>query len=204
MATRPSTWRCTGPDAAKPADLGRYGAARASSTNVSVFDIEPEAIRCRCTWLPSAALKVLAGTTRWCCLRTASPSRGLHARIDQLHAHHDERLAEIVLGACAAAPLHVRPSCCRCSSSATLDLHQTTFAMGEAIAHVHALAEDGRLVRRWPTAGGHAALPHGGLTRELARMPQVPETKTATSRGLNPPCRRDAEPPSPDVLTPTW
>ena len=29
-----------------------------------------------------------------------------------------------------------------------LDLHQTTFALGEAIAHLHALWFDGRLVRQ--------------------------------------------------------
>ena len=29
-----------------------------------------------------------------------------------------------------------------------LDLHQTTFAMGEAIAHLHALAETGALMGR--------------------------------------------------------
>jgi hypothetical protein len=29
-----------------------------------------------------------------------------------------------------------------------LDLHQTTFAMGEAIAHLHALWYEGKLVRR--------------------------------------------------------
>ncbi len=29
-----------------------------------------------------------------------------------------------------------------------LDLHQTTFAIGEAIAHLHALWFDGRLERR--------------------------------------------------------
>jgi hypothetical protein len=42
-----------------------------------------------------------------------------------------------------------------------LDLHQTTFAMGEAIAHLHALAATGRLrvidgsdgVRRFLTRG---------------------------------------------------
>ena len=68
---------------------------------------------------------------------------GLHERIGQLHAHHDERYAE-VLDACARAP---------CSAAdllpvlfkRALDLHQTTFAMGESVAHLHALAALGRL-----------------------------------------------------------
>jgi hypothetical protein len=70
----------------------------------------------------------------------------LHARIQQLHDHHRDRLAE-VLQACTTQP----------SSAAdmlpvlfkrTLDLHQTTFAMGESIAHLHALWFDGQLQRR--------------------------------------------------------
>jgi fructosamine-3-kinase len=68
---------------------------------------------------------------------------GLHTRITQLKQHHDERFAE-VLEACAVAPqsafdllpvLFKRP----------LDLHQTTFALGESIAHLHALQSEGRL-----------------------------------------------------------
>ena len=73
------------------------------------------------------------------------PFRGLQARIDQLHAHHAERFDE-VLQACAQTPcsaadllpvLFKRP----------LDLHQTTFAMGESIAHLNALWHQGRLLR---------------------------------------------------------
>ncbi|MEO6032154.1 MAG: hypothetical protein ABIP61_09670, partial [Burkholderiaceae bacterium] len=76
---------------------------------------------------------------------------GLHTRIDQLVAHHDERFAE-VLQACAEAPqtaadllpvLFRRP----------LDLHQTTFAMGESLAHLHALWFNGQLERRLDADG---------------------------------------------------
>ena len=80
------------------------------------------------------------------------PFTGLHERIGQLQQHHDDRFAE-ALAACASAPqsaadllpvLFRRP----------LDLHQTTFAMGEAIAHLHALASAGRLRPATPTADG--------------------------------------------------
>ena len=73
------------------------------------------------------------------------PFRGLHTRIDQLQAHHDERFAEMI-AACAEAPqsafelvpvLFKRP----------LDLHQMTFAIGESIAHLHALWYAGKLER---------------------------------------------------------
>ena len=74
------------------------------------------------------------------------PFTGLHRRIEQLHAHHRDRLAE-VLQACTEKP---------CSAAdilpvlfkRQLDLHQTTFAMGESIAHLHALWLGGRLHRQ--------------------------------------------------------
>ena len=73
------------------------------------------------------------------------PFTGLHERIQQLKDHHADRLAE-VLEACQARP---------CSAAdilpvmfkRPLDLHQTTFAMGEAVAHLHRLWQGGQLVR---------------------------------------------------------
>ncbi|MCY7308375.1 MAG: MBL fold metallo-hydrolase, partial [Rhodoferax sp.] len=73
------------------------------------------------------------------------PFTGLHKRIRQLHDHHRDRLAE-VLQACSEAP--------RCAADILpimfkrpLDLHQKTFAMGEAMAHLHALWFQRRLGR---------------------------------------------------------
>lgn len=115
------------------------------STNVSVFESEPE----------SNALKLfLDSIDRFKPLHPdtltlpshGKPFRGLHTRIGQLHDHHRERLDD-VLKACAVKPcsahdmvpvLFRRP----------LDLHQTTFAMGESIAHMHALWYAGKLRRR--------------------------------------------------------
>jgi hypothetical protein len=34
-----------------------------------------------------------------------------------------------------------------------LDLHQTTFALGEALAHLHALWYDGKVIRRLDEGG---------------------------------------------------
>ena len=78
-------------------------------------------------------------------LTDGRPFTGLHTRIDQLQNHHDARFAE-VMQACAEKP---------CSAADVLpvlfkrqlDLHQTTFAMGEAIAHLHALWFEGKLKR---------------------------------------------------------
>lgn len=73
------------------------------------------------------------------------PFTGLHARIDQLREHHDERLAE-VMAACRAVPTHAA-GLLPVLFKRKLDLHQTTFAMGEAIAHLHALWLKGELRR---------------------------------------------------------
>lgn len=114
------------------------------STNVSVIDIEPEANPLPLYLASIERLRALPPDTL-VLPSHGKPFRGLHARIDQLTAHHDERFAE-VMAACAEQPqsaadllpvLFKRP----------LDLHQTTFAMGESIAHLNALWLSGRLRR---------------------------------------------------------
>jgi glyoxylase-like metal-dependent hydrolase (beta-lactamase superfamily II) len=112
------------------------------STNVSVIDIEPEADPLPLYLRSIAALKSLPADTL-VLPSHGKPFRGLHERIDQLQAHHEERFAA-VLAACAEAPrsaAELLPALFR----RQLDLHQTTFAMGEAIAHVHTLQSQGRL-----------------------------------------------------------
>ena len=79
------------------------------------------------------------------------PFTGLHTRIDQLSSHHDERFAD-VMALCAQAPQHAA-GLLQVLFRRKLDLHQTTFAMGEAIAHLHALWLAGRLVRRFGDDG---------------------------------------------------
>jgi glyoxylase-like metal-dependent hydrolase (beta-lactamase superfamily II) len=114
------------------------------STNVSVFSYEPESnplplyLQSLDAYggLPADTL-VLPSHGR--------PFKGLHERIAQQHSHHADRLDE-VMAAC------VEP----CSASdivpilfkRKLDLHQLTFALGEALAHLHALYFEGRLSRR--------------------------------------------------------
>jgi glyoxylase-like metal-dependent hydrolase (beta-lactamase superfamily II) len=114
------------------------------STNVSVYDTEPEANALALFLESIDKYKPLPENT----LTLPShgkPFRGLHTRITQLHDHHLDRLAE-VMQACAAQP---------CSAAdilpimfkRELDMHQTTFAMGEALAHLHLLWFEGRLQR---------------------------------------------------------
>ena len=120
------------------------------STNVSVIDIEPEADPLPLYLHSIAALRALPRDTL-VLPSHGKPFVGLHERIAQLEAHHDERLAE-VMTACAEAPqsaADVLPVMFR----RPLDLHQTTFAMGEALAHLHMLQAQGRL-RSEPGADG--------------------------------------------------
>ncbi len=114
------------------------------STNVSVVDVEPEADPLT-LYLDSIERMRAIDPGVLVLPSHGLPFRGLHTRIDQLQAHHDERFAE-TLEACAAAPqsafelvpvLFKRP----------LDLHQMTFAIGESIAHLHALWYRGKLER---------------------------------------------------------
>jgi glyoxylase-like metal-dependent hydrolase (beta-lactamase superfamily II) len=113
------------------------------STNTSVFAIEPEGDAVgqflesleKFLPLPEDALVLPSH---------GKPFRGLHKRIAQLQQHHAERLAE------------VREACRSPQSAADivplmfareLDMHQMTFAMGEALAHLHRLWFDGELQR---------------------------------------------------------
>lgn len=114
------------------------------STNVSVFEVEPEA---------NALKQFLDSIDRFRALPEdtltlpshGKPFIGLHVRIGQLHDHHRDRLDEVLL-ACSEQP---------CSAAdilpvmfkRPLDLHQKTFAMGESVAHLHALWYQGRLHR---------------------------------------------------------
>lgn len=113
------------------------------STNVSVFNFEPEANPLPLYLnsldgyadLPEDALVLPSH---------GKPFRGLHERIAQQHAHHDERLQEVV-EACAEpmSASDIVPVLFK----RKLDLHQLTFAMGEALAHLHALYFEGKLTR---------------------------------------------------------
>jgi glyoxylase-like metal-dependent hydrolase (beta-lactamase superfamily II) len=113
------------------------------STNVSVFNYEPDSDPLRLyleslpkyAALPGDAL-VLPSHGR--------PFTGLHERIAQQQTHHAERLDE-VLEACKTpkSTLDIVPIMFR----RTLDLHQLTFAIGEALAHLNALYFQGKLTR---------------------------------------------------------
>lgn len=114
------------------------------STNISVYDVEPESNPLQLFLASIERLRRLPQDTL-VLPSHGRPFTGLHRRIEQLHEHHRERLAD-VLQACAERPrtaAEMLPVLFR----RQLDLHQTTFAMGEAVAHLHALWYDGQLRR---------------------------------------------------------
>jgi glyoxylase-like metal-dependent hydrolase (beta-lactamase superfamily II) len=115
------------------------------STNVSVVDIEPEANPLPLYLSSIEKLKALPADTL-VLPSHGKPFRGLHARIRQLLEHHDERLAD-VMAAIADQP-HAAAELLGILFRRPLDLHQTTFAMGEAVAHLHLLWRQGRLTRQ--------------------------------------------------------
>lgn len=122
------------------------------STNVSVHAAEPE----------SNPLQLfLASLLRYLDLPTdtvvlpshGKPFRGLHERVGQLQDHHRDRLGEILqaakegsLSAADVLPIMFKRK---------LDSHQMTFAMGEALAHLHLLWFAGQLQRVLSPVGIH-------------------------------------------------
>ena len=126
------------------------------STNVSVIDIEPEANPLPLYLDSIERMRALPADTL-VLPSHGKPFRGLHQRVDQLQAHHDERFAD-VLAACATEP-QTAASLLPVLFKRKLDLHQTTFAMGESIAHLHALWLDGRLRRQTGADGVQRFVP---------------------------------------------
>ena len=117
------------------------------STNVSVWSIDPEGDPLR-LFLESIARYRELPEDVLVLPSHGKPFRGAHARVAQLEAHHRDRLEEL------SKELQQKPR-----SAADLlgvlfrrplDTHQTFFAMGEAIAHLHYLYYAGRVKR----AGG--------------------------------------------------
>jgi glyoxylase-like metal-dependent hydrolase (beta-lactamase superfamily II) len=113
------------------------------STNVSVFAIEPEGNPLQ-LYLDSLGRFASLPEDTLVLPSHGKPFRGLHTRIAQLRQHHEERLAEVV-SACSQprSAADIVPIMFK----RPLDVHQLTFALGEALAHLHKLWADG-IVRR--------------------------------------------------------
>lgn len=113
------------------------------STNVGVWGLEPESdpVRLflesidRFAPLPSATLALPSH---------GLPFRGIHARIAQLHQHHQDRLHDVLEKCATPVTAH---DLLGVLFRRELDMHQTFFAMGESIAHLNYLWHQGALIR---------------------------------------------------------
>lgn len=119
------------------------------STNVSVFAVEPEGNPLQ-QYLDSLGKFASLPDDTLVLPSHGRPFRGLHTRIAQLRAHHAARLDE-VRAACAQpmSAVDIVPLMFR----RQLDAHQLSFALGEALAHLHKLLSDG-ILRRVTGADG--------------------------------------------------
>ena len=135
------------------------------STNVSVHASEPEANPLQ-LFLASLLRYLKLPELTLVLPSHGKPFTGLATRIAQLQQHHQERLADILqaahndaLSAADVLPLLFgRP----------LDTHQMTFAMGEALAHLHYLWLSGQLKRSTdPDGVMRFRAPPGRLTGSL-------------------------------------
>jgi len=104
------------------------------STNVSVWASAPESNPVH-DFLESLTYfeKLPAQTT--VCPSHGIPFLGIGRRVNELRDHHADRLDE-VLQACRRAP-QCAHDVIKLMFKRDLDLHQITFAMGEALAHLH-------------------------------------------------------------------
>ena len=114
------------------------------STNVSVFAVEPLANPVQ-SYLDSLQKFVGLADATLVLPSHGKPFRGLPVRIRQLADHHAARLAEVV-DACAVP--QSAATIVPIMFARALDVHQLTFALGEALAHLHKLWFDGVLERR--------------------------------------------------------
>jgi glyoxylase-like metal-dependent hydrolase (beta-lactamase superfamily II) len=122
------------------------------STNVSVYEQEPES---------NALAQFLDSIDKFRALPEdtlvlpshGKPFTGMHTRIEQLHDHHRARLSEVMqaCGQLACSASDILPVLFK----REMDMHQTTFAMGESIAHLHALWFAGKVQRTLDAQGVH-------------------------------------------------
>ncbi len=122
------------------------------SSNISVYHQEPEADPL--AWFLQS-LAQMQTTLPDDCLVLPSHGRpflGAHTRVNQLQTHHAERLSEL-LQACTAQACSAHDAL-PVLFKRPLNQQQMAFAMGEAVAHLHALWHAGKVQRRLDAIDG--------------------------------------------------
>ena len=114
------------------------------STNVSVYAMEPDSNPLQLFLESIGRFEALAPETL-VLPSHGRPFKGVATRLAQLRQHHQDRLDEL-LAACTKRP-HSAHDALPVLFKRPLDVHQTTFAMGESVAHLNMLWLAGQLVR---------------------------------------------------------
>jgi glyoxylase-like metal-dependent hydrolase (beta-lactamase superfamily II) len=123
------------------------------STNISVVDLEPEADALGLFLSSIARFESLPPDTL-VLPSHGHPFVGIHARVQALRSHHQDRLEDI-RQFCATAPAKAATAAelLPVLFKRALDEHQTTFAMGEAVAHLNHLWHLGEMSRERDAQG---------------------------------------------------
>ena len=121
------------------------------SSNVSVYAQEPESDPL--TWFLQSLDQMNALLPEDCLVLPSHgrPFKGVQPRVAQLKTHHAERLSEL-LQACTDKPCSAHDALPVLFKRA-LNQQQMAFAMGEAVAHLHALWHSGQVLRHLDSDG---------------------------------------------------
>ena len=117
------------------------------SPNISVHAYSPEADPLGQYLRSLAAIKAAVPEDVLILPGHNAPFSGLHERIDQLVEHHGARCA-IIAEACRREP-RTASEMLPLLFPRALDIHQTSFAFGETLAHMNAMARLGQLNWSW-------------------------------------------------------
>ena len=114
------------------------------STNVSVWSVDPDGDPLRLFLQSIARYRELPADVL-VLPSHGKPFRGAHRRVQELEEHHEARFKDVMdsLNGASKSAGDLLPVLFR----RPLDAHQTFFAMGEAIAHLHYLYYAGRASR---------------------------------------------------------
>lgn len=123
------------------------------SPNVSVHPVEPAQDALGDYLLSLRALRLTVADDVLVLPGHGLPFLGLHTRIDELLAHHEQRCGAIS-AACRLQPLSVA-ALVPCLFHRPLDAHQTGFAFGEVLAHVNYMLCRRELILETNAAGVH-------------------------------------------------
>lgn len=118
---------------------------------VGVYFSEPEAEPLSDFLATVANLQNLPASTR-VLPSHGIPFVGVSERLSQLAAHHEERLEHLLAG-CSGE--HTAAELAKVLFPQELDLHQTQFALGETLAHLHHLMHRGTVRRQSRADGVH-------------------------------------------------